>query len=135
MWKKLVENKTGRTIKTIRSDNGGEYTSDSFKAFCSMEGIARHYTNASSPQQNGVAERLNRTLLEKVRCMLSNSGLPKVFWAEAIVYASHLINMLPTSALEGRTPMEAWSGHPSREYDTLRVFGCEAWYHVREKSI
>ena len=59
-----------------------------------------------TPQQNGVAERMNRTLLEKVRCMLSNAGLDKKFWAEAVSYASHLVNQLPSAAIGGKTPME-----------------------------
>ena len=59
-----------------------------------------------TPQQNGVAERMNRTLLEKVRCMLSNAGLDKKFWAEIVSYASHLINRLPSAAIGGKTPIE-----------------------------
>ena len=76
-WKKLVETQTGRKIKVLRSDNGGEYTSDPFLQVCQNEGIQRHFTVRHTPQQNGVAERMNRTLLEKVRCMLSNAGLDK----------------------------------------------------------
>ena len=62
-----------------------------------------------TPQQNGVTERMNRTLLKKVRCMLSNAGLDKKFWAEAVSYASHLVNRLPSAAIGGKTPMEMWS--------------------------
>ena len=60
-------------------------------------------------QQNGVAERINHTLLEKVWCILSNIGLDKKFRAEAASYVSHLINWLPSAAIEGKTPMEIWS--------------------------
>ncbi|KAM1413627.1 hypothetical protein ACFX2I_005509 [Malus domestica] len=91
----MVENQTGRKIKILRSDNGGEYTSDPFFKVCKEEGIVRHFSVRGTPQQNGVAERLNRTLLEKVRCMLSQSGLSKSFWAEAVNYACHIINRLP----------------------------------------
>ena len=59
----------------LRSDNGGEYTSDPFKEYCQDEGIVRHFTVRGTPQQNGVAEKMNRTLLEKVRCMLSNAWI------------------------------------------------------------
>ncbi|KAH9684220.1 hypothetical protein KPL71_027928 [Citrus sinensis] len=66
-WKKLVETQTGRKIKVIRFDNGGEYTFDPFLQVCQNEGIKRHFTVRHTPQQNGVAKRMNRTLLEKVR--------------------------------------------------------------------
>ena len=78
-WNKMVETQTRRRVKTIRSDNGGEYTSDPFFEVCQDEGIKRHFTIRKTPQQNGVAERMNRTLVEKVRCMLSHSGLSKMF--------------------------------------------------------
>ena len=74
-WKKNTEKSTRRKIKVLRSDNGGEYKSDPFPKLCHDEGIERHFTVRETPQQNGIAERINRTLLEKVRCMLSNAGL------------------------------------------------------------
>ena len=84
---------------------------------CRDEGIERHFTVSHTPQQNGVAERLNRSLLEKIRCLLSQSGLEKIFWAEALTYASHLINRMSSSTIEGKTPMEKWSGEPAHDYD------------------
>ena len=78
---------------------------------------------------------MNRTLLEKVWCMLSNAGLGKQFWAEAVIYASHLINRLPSAALNGKTPLEVWSGKPINDYDTLHVFGSTAYYHVKESKL
>ena len=78
---------------------------------------------------------MNRTLLEKVRCMLSNAGLGKQFWAEVVMYASHLINCLPSAALNGKTPLEVWSGKPANDYDTLHVFGSTAYYHVKESKL
>ncbi|PSS08126.1 Endonuclease [Actinidia chinensis var. chinensis] len=105
-WKKMIETQTGRKIKKLRSDNGGEYRSDPFFDVCSKEGIVRHFTIKGTPQQNGVAERMNRTLVDKVRCMICNAGLSKAFWAEAINYAAHLTNRLPSTAIEGKTPME-----------------------------
>ena len=77
---------------------------------------------------------MNRTLLEKVRCMLSNAGLGKQLWAETVMYASHLINRLPSAALNGKIPLEVWSGKPANDYDTLRVFGSTAYYHVKESK-
>ena len=78
---------------------------------------------------------MNRTLLEKVRCMLSNAGLGKQFWAEAVMYASHLINRLPSAALNGKTPLEVWSEKHINDYDTLHVFGSTAYYHVKESKL
>ncbi|KAH9802505.1 Integrase catalytic domain-containing protein [Citrus sinensis] len=130
--KKLVETQTGRKIKVLRSDNEGEYTSDPFLQVCQNEGIKRHFTVRHTPQQNGLAERMNRTLLEKVQCMLSNAGLDKKFWAEAVSYASHLVNRLPSAAIGGKAPMEMWSGKHAQDYDSLRIFGCPAYYHVKD---
>jgi len=73
-WKKNLEKSTGRKIKVLRSDNGGEYKSDSFLKICHDEGINRHFTVREIPQQKGIAERMNIILLEKVCCMLSNAG-------------------------------------------------------------
>lgn len=134
-WKKATETQTGRKIKVLRSDNGGEYTSDPFLQVCQDEGIQRHFTVRMTPQQNGVAERMNRTLLEKVRCMLSNAGLGKAFWAEAVTYACFLINRLPSAALGGKTPIEVWYGKPAYDYDSIHVFGCPAYYHVRDSKL
>ncbi|KAG8488067.1 hypothetical protein CXB51_018276 [Gossypium anomalum] len=85
--------------------------SDVFSAFklCKSEGIVRHLTVRHTPQQNGVAERMNRTIMEKVRCMLSNANLPKSFWAEAASTACFLINRSPSVAIEKKTPQEVWS--------------------------
>ena len=78
-----METQTGRKIKVLQSDNKGEYTSDQFLQVCQNEGVKRHFTVRHIPQQNSVAERMNHTLLEKVRCMLSNVTLDKKCWAEA----------------------------------------------------
>ncbi|KAH9699499.1 hypothetical protein KPL71_024377 [Citrus sinensis] len=134
-WKKLVETQTGRKIKALRSDNEGEYTSDPFLQVCQNEGIKRHFTVRHIPQQNGVVERMNCTLLEKVRCMLSNTGLDKMFWAEVVSYASHLVNRLPSAAIGGKTPMEMWYGKHAQVYDSLRIFGCPAYYYVKDGKL
>ena len=76
-WKVFVETQTGCKIKTFRTDNGLEFINDEFNELCIKYGIQRHKTVARTPQQNGVAERMNRTLLNKVRCLLIQSGLPK----------------------------------------------------------
>ena len=132
-WKAMIETQSGRKIKRLRTDNGGEYKNDLFQKICEENGIIRHFTVKNTPQQNGVAERMNRTLLEKVRCMLSNAGLGKEFWAEAITYACHLINRLPSAAIGGKTPFEKWYGKPAEDYGSLYVFGSIVYYHKRVK--
>ena len=78
-WKIKVENQTGRKIKCLRSDNGTKYKDREFLKFCEEHGIKRHFTVRRTPQQNGMAERLNRTIGEIARCIRLNTGLPKVF--------------------------------------------------------
>ncbi|WOH08153.1 hypothetical protein DCAR_0727590 [Daucus carota subsp. sativus] len=78
-WKTVVENQTGKKIKRLRTDNGLEFCSSKFNEFCKNEGISRHHIVRNTPQQHGVAERMNQTLLERVRCMLSNAGLTRRF--------------------------------------------------------
>ena len=91
-WLALVENQTGYRLKCLRTDNGGEYVSHAFEQFCDDRGIKRQLTAPYTPPQNGLAERMNRTIQERVRSMLSHAGLPQSFWAEAVSTAVHVIN-------------------------------------------
>jgi len=100
-----------------------------FALYLTKEGIKHELTTPHTPQQNGVAERLNRTLIEGMRTMLADSKLPHRFWAEALSTAVYLRNRSPTKALEGITPFEAWSG-TKPDVSSLRVFGCSAYAHV-----
>ncbi|KAL0286258.1 UNVERIFIED_CONTAM: Retrovirus-related Pol polyprotein from transposon TNT 1-94 [Sesamum angustifolium] len=127
-WKILVENQTGKKLKVLRTDNGLEFCNQSFSNLCDECGIKRHKTNPYTPQQNGVAERMNRTLLEKVRCMLISSGLPKSFWGETLVTAAFLINRSPSVPLNGQIPESVWTGN-AVDISSLRVFGCSAFVH------
>jgi len=130
-----MELQIGRKIKILRSENGGEYKSGPFLQLCLDEGIQRHFTVRKTPQQNGVAERFNCTLLEKIQCLLLNSTLNKSFWAEAMTYASHLINKLSSFAIGGKTLMKMWSGKTATDYDMLHVFGCPTYYHVSNRKL
>ena len=128
-FQKLVEKEKGLAVKCLRTDRGGEFTSHEFNEYCSNIGMRRQLTAAYTPQQNGVAERKNRTVMNMVRCMLSNKRVPKVFWAEAVNWTFHVLNRCPTAAIEGITPQEAWSGmKPSVEH--FRIFGCLAHAHI-----
>jgi transposase InsO family protein len=82
-FKALVENQTGKRIKILRSDNGGEYTSYAFKKFCTKAGIKRELTVPYTPQQNGVSERKNRAIVGAAKAMLHDQDLPKFLWAKA----------------------------------------------------
>nr|GEV05732.1 retrovirus-related Pol polyprotein from transposon TNT 1-94 [Tanacetum cinerariifolium] len=93
-WKKMMENQTCKKIKHLQTDNGMVYKIDLFTKSYEDEGIVRHFTIRHIPKHNGVAERMNRTLLEKVWCMLSNAGLGKQLWAEAVTYACYLESKL-----------------------------------------
>ncbi|GJT48090.1 retrovirus-related pol polyprotein from transposon TNT 1-94 [Tanacetum coccineum] len=133
-WKVLIENQTGKKIKKLRTDNGLEFCGESFNALCRKYGIARHHTLVRTPQQNGVAERMNRTIMEKVRCMLSHANLDKDFWVEAATTATYLINRSPHRSLDGNIPEILWSGN-SVDYSNLRVFGCPVYVHVNEGKL
>ena len=112
-------------ISKLRSDNGGEFTSKRLKAFCQENGIKQEYTCKYTPQQNAVAERMNRTILDKVRCMLLETNLPKYLWGEAVRNAVYQINRSPTRALDGETPAMKQFG--KQDLNKLRVFGAKAW--------
>ncbi len=128
-WRSFVEKFFGRSIKCLRTDNGGEFTSDEFESYLRNDGIKHELTIPKCPQQNGIAERMNRTLVEMVRCMLADSLLPKTFWAEALSTACYIRNRSPTKAVPGKTPYEALYGErPAVGH--LRVFGCTAFSHV-----
>nr|GEU80930.1 hypothetical protein [Tanacetum cinerariifolium] len=125
-WKQLVENQTRRTVQKLMTDNDLEFCNREFEQLCIESGIARYLTVSGTPQQNGLAEHMNRTLMDKVRYLLIQSRLPKTFWAKATYMAAYLINMSPLIAIEKKIPMEMWSGHPS-DYGMLRIFGCVAY--------
>lgn len=118
----------GRKPKIIRSDRGGEYTGKALREFYLSEGILAQYTVGYSPQQNGKAERKNRTLIEMTRCLLNDSNTDKQLWGEAIMTANFLQNLLPTSAGE-KTPHELWTGRKPN-YSRLKVFGSKAWVQI-----
>ena len=132
-WKAMVERESGHKVKILRSDNGGEYTSGEFESYLKDNGIKHELTVPRSPEQNGVAERLNRTLIESVRSMLFGAHLPQRFWAEALATAVYLRNRSPTKSVTGLTPYEAWSGDkPSVNH--LKVFGCAAYAHISKEE-
>lgn len=123
------EKQLGKVIKYVRSDNGREFVNRNFENLFREKGIVHQRTVAYNPQSNGIAERMNRALLEKARAMLIDAELPNEFWAEAIMTAAYLKNLTPTRATGGRTPIEVWRGKkPTVSY--LKAFGCMTYYYV-----
>lgn len=116
---------TGQNIKVLRTDNAKEYLSREFTDLLKSEGIRRQLTVEHTPQQNGTAERANRTLVEMARCMLLQSKLPLSLWAEAINTTNFIRNRCPTKALNNKTPFEMWNQR--KPYlGFMRTFGSKA---------
>ena len=143
-WLVMVENiaskrlkvlQWSKRLKTLQSDNGGEYLSNAMTRFLENRGIQHRLTTPYNPHQNGVAERMNRTLCELVRTMLHHKQLPKTFWAEALNVAVHVRNRVTTRGLSSRTtPYEIlYDRKPNLSY--LRVFGSRCWYHLRRSQV
>ncbi|KAE8684638.1 Chitin elicitor receptor kinase 1 [Hibiscus syriacus] len=114
---------------TFIDDSTRKYRDSRFRDFCANNGIKIKTTVPIIPQQNGVAERMNRTLNERARSMRIHAGLPKFLWAEAINTAAYLINRGPSVPLDGGIPEEAWS-KKEINLSHLRVFGCISYVHI-----
>ncbi|GJT70037.1 ribonuclease H-like domain-containing protein [Tanacetum coccineum] len=118
-----IKNQLNQKVKTIRSDNGTEFKNKDVIELCGSKGIKREYSNARTPQQNGVAERKNRTLIEAARTMLADSFLPNTFWAEAVSTACYVLNRVLVTKPHNKTPYELLTGKiPIISY--IRPFGC-----------
>jgi len=125
-FKAMVEKRTGKSIKCLRTYNGGEFTSIEFEQYYKDEEIVRHKTIVYTPQKNGVVERMNQTLMEGGRSMISNANLQKELWEEAVSTACYLVNRSPSVEINCKIPEEVCSGQ-SCEYSHLRIFGCDAY--------
>ena len=123
---KRVESHTGNKVVQIRADNGGEFVSNSAKSIFANLGVTLLTSVPYSPQQNGVAERKNRTLVTCTRATLRTSSMPKHFWQYAMATAAHVINRVPTDANNGKSPFELWNGVVP-DISHVRVFGCKAY--------
>ncbi|GJV25092.1 ribonuclease H-like domain-containing protein [Tanacetum coccineum] len=118
-----IENQLNQKVKIIRCDNGTEFKNKEVIEFCGLKGIKREYNNARTPQQNGVAERKHRTLIEAARTMLADSFLPNTFWAEAVSTACYVLNRVLVTKPHNKTPYELLTGKtPIISY--IRPFGC-----------
>lgn len=123
-FKSYVENQKGKKIKTFRSDQGTEFNNKQFNSYYKKHGILHQQTNRYTPQQNGMSERMNRTVVEKARCLLYDAKLNKSFWAEAVATAIYLRNRSAASGLE-KTPYEMWYNRKP-DVSSIRIFGSKA---------
>ena len=132
-FKAHVENEAGKNIKTLPTDRGGEYCSKVFENFCAEHGIRRELTTAYTPQQNGLSERKNRTILNMVRSLMTRGRVPKNIWPEVVNWSVHILNRSPTFAIQNMTPEEAWSGRKP-DVNHFKKFGCIAFAHVPDQK-
>lgn len=129
---KFIKTEYRREIHTLQSDNGGEYVSWEMKNFC-KENLIQHQTSCSqTPQQNGLAERRNRSILEIVRASLFDMSVPRKYWGEAVRFAAYIMNRTPSRVIEFKTPLQ-------KPHDLIeialkqnlepRIFGYTAYVH------
>jgi transposase InsO family protein len=130
-YKAYAETHLSSKIKSMRCDKGGEYISKEFIDFTQHHGITRQYTVRARPQQNGVAERANRTIQEHVTAMLQESRLPPSFLGQAVASYIHVWNRCSTTSLRDMTPYELWFGKKP-DISHLRVWGCTAYVHIQK---
>jgi hypothetical protein len=128
-FKAEIENLTNKKIKTLRTDNGGEYTSKEFVAFYKSAGIRRELIVPHNLQQNGVAERKNRSIEESIKSLLNDQDRSMFLWGEAAMTAIYVQNRSPHRILKDMTPKEAFSGKKPN-VENFRIFGCQVYAHI-----
>ncbi|WJZ95226.1 hypothetical protein VitviT2T_014011 [Vitis vinifera] len=131
----MIETQYNAKVRVLRSDNGGEYQSSDLQKYLEGHGIIHQTTCSNTPQQNGVAERKNRHLLEVVRASLIAAKTPISYWEEAITSAAYLINRVPSNSINFQTPLQALTNvvvAPTVPNLPPRVFGCVAFVHLHK---
>ena len=132
-YESMVTTLFSSKIKRFRCDNGREYLSNEMKEYFEKQGIQFEFTVPYTPQQNGVAERMNRTIAERARCMLLHANVSKNLWSEAVMAAVYVINRCPTTALKNVLPATLWFGR-RQKLDKLKIFGSKAYLHVSKQK-
>ena len=130
-YKAYVENKFNTKIKALRSDNGTEYTNHRFQNLVKESGIDHQHTHVDTPQQNGISERMNRTIKNGVRSVMIESGLPMKYWPFAVKHVTQTRNVSPNSSIDFKTPYELWTGSLP-DYGVFYPFGSFAVAHKRK---
>ena len=128
-WKNMVEQMSNYHLKTLRTDSDSEYTSSEFQRFLKQASIRHELTIPKTPEQNGIAERLNRMLVKATRSMVIEAELPRKFWAEGLSTAVYLKNRSFTSTVPKSTQFQEWS-REKPNIENLRVSGCVAYRHI-----
>lgn len=124
---------SSRWPKELRSANGTEFTKDLLTEFCREHGITGNFTLLYSSYQNGTAERMNRTVLEKTRALLSQGLVPAALWSDAVRYAAFLINWTPSLVLSYDAPVDVWHGRKLPR-PKFHAFGCMAVVQLPEQD-
>jgi transposase InsO family protein len=132
-FKTFIENQTGRHIRALRTDNGGEFDSHDLDDLCRDSGIKRELTVPYNPQQNGVAKRKNKTICEAARAMMYDQDLPLSLWVEAACIAVYVHNKCPHARLGEKTSEEVFIGKKPA-VDHLRIFGSPVYIHVPKEK-
>ena len=134
-FKVRVEKESRYYLKFLRTDQGGENTSNEFKEFCNSHGIKKELTTTYTPQQNEVAERKNRTMVEMARCMLREMCLPNMYWVDAIHSAIYILNISSTKMVKDSNPYEAWF-YRKPNVSHFKIFGstCFVYIHGQQRQ-
>nr|KYP54945.1 Retrovirus-related Pol polyprotein from transposon TNT 1-94 [Cajanus cajan] len=134
----MIKNQFGVNIKKLRSNNAKDYFNHTLNFFCQKEGIIHESSCVHTPQQNGIAERKNGHLLDQTRALIFQNNVPKIFWGEAVLTATYLINRLPSTILSSKSPMEVLkSFYPHITHTNNhqpRIFGCVSFVHVHSSG-
>jgi hypothetical protein len=130
VFKALTENQTGKGLKVVRSDRGGEFSSWNFKYFCDKHGIKREYTIPRNPQQNEVVERQNRSVQQMARSM----NIPQTYWVEEIHTIVHILNKYHLRPHSDKNPYELWLGRPA-SIKHFKVFGRKCYIKNNDENI
>ena len=132
-YRARAEKVSAKEIKAMRSDGGGEYINKRFREYLVKAGIQHRVSPPYSPSQNGLAERMNRTIMEHARCILQDSQLSITFWGPAVLTAAHIHNCLPSRSHDNTSPLAYWT-RKEAGIGHLRVFGATAWVHIPKET-
>jgi hypothetical protein len=127
-FRAYAKKEISKKLKCVRSDNRGEYYGP-FDVYCREQGIRHKNASPKTPELNGLAEKMNRTLVERVRSVLSDAKLPNSFWGETLYTVARVINLTPIVALQNDVLDRFWYSRKV-SYDHLRVFDCKYFVHV-----
>ena len=134
----MVQTQFQTKIKILHTDNGTEYVNHTLSNFLTKNGILHKSTCPSTPQQNGIAERKNRHILETARAIMFESKVPKYYWVDAVLTATFLINRMPSKPLSFKTPLEMLHEHFHLSYLEnklpLKVFGCTCYVYISHSN-